>query len=290
MTTVRESSARLVALAAMKDRVDVEYEAARQQVAKDLLEVNKITGTKPSAPIDIDGVGRVGTVTLGENKDTVDIFDEAAFLSYVREHYPSEIESVPQVRRVFRDAFKKALTSKSSVEAGGVDFTTGEVFDVAKARDNGGERIAVRGVKAVKGVGYKSYPSLTGLDSAAVIAAMLDGRMEQPALTAGPAIVEPTPAAVDPSVVEGEVVEAPLTAESLAEVKDRKKLQQMCEDRGIELPASGWMPKKARQLLLEHEENAVAARAWAVGGAALIGERIIAQGQAMNDAAAAAAL
>lgn len=112
-----------------------------------------------------------GRVTVAKTAPKVEL-DPAPFLSWVREHYPSEVETVVRVR----PAFAKAFTERCVIVAGEVvDRETGEVVPFASI--------------TAEGDPYITYPaSAEQRDLKATATAWVMGRADE--LAAGVAAIE----------------------------------------------------------------------------------------------------
>lgn len=120
---------------ALKERID----GTRGIIEDELLALRKTTGTK-SLNITIDGLGKVGSISIPETTDHIDITDPQAYAAWVEQNHPTEIEYLVKVRDSFAKAHEKQLHK---------DFTTGACIDPLTAE-------VVPGLLAVKGGEAKS--------------------------------------------------------------------------------------------------------------------------------------
>lgn len=110
--------------AAILDALKAAQSGHRQDVFADMLSAKAALGVK-SFDVKLDG-DVVATATIKEPTDrrivqTSDTEAYEAFIDYVQEHYPSEVETIVQVRPAFQESFLDGL------EPGGVD--NAELFD-----------------------------------------------------------------------------------------------------------------------------------------------------------------
>ena len=241
---LRTLKARFGILAAVQDRINTAVAETRTQMAAGMTAVYQQDGST-SGNIEIPGVGKVGKVTLPENKDAVKVTDEKAYTEWVAANAPSEIEWVQRVRTPFRDAHIKALLAD-----GGADYVTGLVVDVKRTRDNDGVAVVVKGVEAVKGEGFKS-PSVTGLKKDEIIAAI----RSQSLLELLPAEADQAPA--DERVVDGELATDAPPVEDLAAMK-RPELTAECDRLGLDHVGTLTQLRK-RIVAARDEQNGAAA-------------------------------
>lgn len=83
----------------LSDKVNAAFKAAKDDMAREL----GPEGRK-NAVLDGDKIASVSVTKSGR----VSVTSEAQFVRWVEEHYPTEIEHVPQVRPAFLEAIKKA--------------------------------------------------------------------------------------------------------------------------------------------------------------------------------------
>ena len=120
--SLKEDAITVAGLRALRDIVDAEYEAARLRVMTGLREARDKVGLKSMRVTLPDGTP-VATVTLIEPKPATVVGNEAAFVAWVADHYPSEIETQVRVRPSWQQKFFSELDpSDGSV----VDPRTGE--------------------------------------------------------------------------------------------------------------------------------------------------------------------
>lgn len=111
--------------------------------ANDLaLELRRRTGSQ-SFSVNVDGLGKVGTLSTPMSMDRAVVVDEKVFTAWVEQNHPDQIEFLTQVQPAFRDALLKNAK---------LDLTTGVVMH-GKTKD------IVEGL-AVKRGGDPLTPSL----------------------------------------------------------------------------------------------------------------------------------
>jgi hypothetical protein len=121
--TVADAITREAALKALLDAIDDEYKTARAAVQTALDEQAAATGAKSFDALLPTGT-KVGTVTLTGGETAAKVVDNAAFIAWVRERYPSEV-TVNVVREV-RPAWLAARLAEMTAAGVAVDTTTGE--------------------------------------------------------------------------------------------------------------------------------------------------------------------
>jgi hypothetical protein len=114
------------------------------------------------------GRARLGQVSLTEPKITAQVTDREAFLKYVTEARPTEVETVTVVRPAYETALLAELTQRGAIvdrdgmEVSGVEFraasTPSQRFEAA---DNAAELLAV--------VEPRDLPEIDGIDLAALL-------------------------------------------------------------------------------------------------------------------------
>jgi hypothetical protein len=121
--SLKDQATRVAVLRVLRDAVDAEYEAARRTVLDGLraaraeLDLKSIRATLPDhTPI--------ATITLIDPRPTVVIADEHAFLAWVAENHPSEVETLTRVRPCWQREFLTRLACLDPV----TDPHTGEVI------------------------------------------------------------------------------------------------------------------------------------------------------------------
>jgi len=120
--SLKEDAITVAALRTLRDIVDAEYEAARLRVMTGLREARDKVGLK-SMRVNLPDGTPVATVTLIEPKPATVVGDEAAFVTWVADHYPSEIETQVRVRPSWQQKFFSELDPSDGPV---VDPRTGE--------------------------------------------------------------------------------------------------------------------------------------------------------------------
>jgi hypothetical protein len=120
--SLKEDATTVAVLKALRDIVDAEYEAARQRVFAGLCEVRDETGLK-SIRVTLPDDTPVATISLIDPKPAIAVSDEKAFLGWVREYYPSEVETLVRVRPAWQRNFISGLDASSDLVT---DASTGE--------------------------------------------------------------------------------------------------------------------------------------------------------------------
>jgi hypothetical protein len=128
--SLKEDATTVAVLKALRDIIDAEYEAARQRIFVGLCEARDKVGLK-SIRVTLPDDTLVATVTLVDPKPAVVLADEGAFLAWVGEHYPSEIETLVRVRPAWQREFISGLDASSDPV---VDPHTGETTKGLEAR------------------------------------------------------------------------------------------------------------------------------------------------------------
>jgi hypothetical protein len=126
--TLKDATARLAVLQAIRDALDEEIAATRADTWSGLIAARATLGLKSVEVVLPDGT-KVGTCTITVPQPGVDV-DTAAFLVWCAEHYPGEVVSA--VREPFR---RKVLAGL--VEADGEFFYRGTLVPWAKRRPAG---------------------------------------------------------------------------------------------------------------------------------------------------------
>lgn len=121
--SLKEDAITVAALRALRDIVDAEYEAARRRVMTGLREARDEVGLKSMRVTLPDGTP-VATVTLVDPKPATVVSNEAAFVAWVADHYPSEIETQVRVRPSWQRKFFSELDPSADPVA---DPRTGEI-------------------------------------------------------------------------------------------------------------------------------------------------------------------
>lgn len=120
--SLKEDAITVAALRALRDIVDAEYETARLRVLTGLHEARDKVGLKSMRVTLPDGTP-VATVTLIDPKPATVIGNEAAFVAWVADHYPSEIETQVRVRPSWQRKFFSELDPSADPV---IDPRTGE--------------------------------------------------------------------------------------------------------------------------------------------------------------------
>jgi hypothetical protein len=110
--SLKEDATTVAALKALRDMVDAEYETARLRVLAGLREARVAMGLK-SMRVTMPDDTPVATVTLIDPKPSIAVDDEAAFLVWVRDHYPDQIETQVRVRPSWQREFISNLDATS---------------------------------------------------------------------------------------------------------------------------------------------------------------------------------
>ncbi len=280
LSPFRQEAGRAAVLKALHTMLGEEYAKAMKGegslILKALIEQQKATGGQ-TVPVDLPGMGKVATITLPMNQDTIRTVNDKDLLEWVRAWFPGELEKVERVRPAFLSALSKRVIG---------DYKSGDVFDPALAEQNKGEAVKVDGMKAEKGQGHGT-PSVKLANGAGerIVSVVLGRTVLE--LTAAPKHPEPTAATVvhpdGTVIVDAEVVEdAPITAEDLERL-DRTQLIDLARQLGCR-KASGTKPQ-LRTLILERQEELLAGRNAPVSeqdqaAADVIGEKLIAKAKA----------
>ena len=121
--TEAELSTRLLVIAALLDRVKAVDADLRRQVRDRFTVGDRKSGVlDPTRAKDT----KLGTVTLAEPSEYVSVQDDAAFFAWVMEEHADELETVVQVKPVFRNAVLDAVKR----DGGWPDPETGELVEV----------------------------------------------------------------------------------------------------------------------------------------------------------------
>lgn len=126
---VQQAAMRTAVLKALMDEVRKVYDAARAEADGRLVELHGTLGVK-TIEVKLPGFdGPVAQVTLSEPK-TGFVIDEAGFLAWCKQEYPSEVH-VPEPVEQVRPGWRKVLLARMRVEQDGtvVDGETGRVLD-----------------------------------------------------------------------------------------------------------------------------------------------------------------
>lgn len=119
---MKEQTARLAVLTALRDFIDAEVTRLRSDVEALLIDAHESMGVKQVAA-DLPNGTTVATVSLTSGGSSLYVDNEAAFVAWVAEQYPTEVVTT------VRESFKKAFLASGLTEAGGaiVDPKTGEI-------------------------------------------------------------------------------------------------------------------------------------------------------------------
>ncbi|MGI5286589.1 hypothetical protein ACQEVF_25075 [Nonomuraea polychroma] len=127
--------------------------------------IDQDPGDKNAAKL---GAAKLGKVGMTEPSITAQVTDPEAFLKYVTEARPTEVETVTQVRPAYEKALLAELTQRGAAvdrdgtEVPGIEFrpasTPYQTFDAA---DNAAELLAV--------VEPEDLPEIDGIDLAAIL-------------------------------------------------------------------------------------------------------------------------
>lgn len=126
---LKDNATREAVLKALYDAIGDELKACRAQVQAGLDEAQETSGTRQiEAPLPNGSV--VAKISLTDPKPTASVADEAAFLAWVRDSHPSEVERrfVTEVRPAFATRVLAEMTAAGTPRV--VDTETGEVHDV----------------------------------------------------------------------------------------------------------------------------------------------------------------
>lgn len=133
--SLRDSALRAAVLKALKDLIAAEETVARQDMAADFAVASEQLGDLKSIVVKLPDGSKVATVSLTEGRTTWQVTDEPAFLAWVTDNFPSEVETVTRVRPAFVPAMQKMYTVEGDVVVGpsglvaeGVTVTAGAPF------------------------------------------------------------------------------------------------------------------------------------------------------------------
>jgi hypothetical protein len=122
--TERSAATRLVALRVLKDAITEADTQARADI-----QTGMAVGDRTTAVVHLDGeavvVGHV-QLTKGSSSTTAAVTDTEALLAWVKEHCPSEVQTIELVR----SSFQKVLLDRVKADGGWYDEATGEILDV----------------------------------------------------------------------------------------------------------------------------------------------------------------
>lgn len=123
--SLKEDATTVAVLRALRDIIDAEYEAARLRVSAGLREARDKVGLKSMRVTLPDGTP-VATVTLIDPKPATVVGNEAAFVAWVADRYPSEIETQVRVRLSWQRKFFSELDPSAGPV---IDPRTGETVE-----------------------------------------------------------------------------------------------------------------------------------------------------------------
>jgi hypothetical protein len=123
----RDLSTQLLAVAAVLDRVKAADGRLRAEVSRRMLVGDRVQGA-------IDG-RKLGTVSMAEGSVTAAVVDGAAFLAWVLEEHPEEVETVPRVK----PAFQTSVLAQVKEHGVWADPATGEAVEVPGVRRSQGD-------------------------------------------------------------------------------------------------------------------------------------------------------
>lgn len=117
----KETASRLAVLTALRDAIEEEVEALRDDVRAGLKEAHDLYGVK-SVDVSLPDGSVIASITLSKATPRPYVHDERAVVQYVAENYPDEVER--QVRPAFKKVLFDALTP---LDDRAVNTMTGEV-------------------------------------------------------------------------------------------------------------------------------------------------------------------
>ena len=123
--SLKEDATTVAVLRALRDVIDAEYEAARLRVFAGLREARDKVGLKSMRVTLPDGTP-IATVTLIDPKPATVVGNEADFVAWVADRYPSEIETQVRVRLSWQRKFFSELDPSADPV---VDPRTGETVE-----------------------------------------------------------------------------------------------------------------------------------------------------------------
>ena len=134
--SLKEDATTVAVLRALRDVIDAEYEAARLRVFAGLREARDEVGLKSMRVTLPDGTP-IATVTLIDPKSATVVGDEAAFVAWVADRYPGEIETQVRVRPSWQRKFLSELDPSADPV---VDPRTGETVEGLVTMPSSGPR------------------------------------------------------------------------------------------------------------------------------------------------------
>lgn len=141
--SLKEDATTVAVLRALRDAIDAEYEAARLRVFAGLREARDEVGLKSMRVTLPDGTP-IATVTLIDSKPATVVGDEAAFVAWVADRYPSEVETQVRVRPSWQRKFLSELDPSADPV---IDPCTGETVEgLVTMRSSGPRSFSLRPV------------------------------------------------------------------------------------------------------------------------------------------------
>lgn len=141
--SLKEDATTVAVLRALRDAIDAEYEAARLRVFAGLREARDEVGLKSMRVTLPDGTP-IATVTLIDSKPATVVGDEAAFVAWVADRYPSEVETQVRVRLSWQRKFLSELDPSADPV---IDPCTGETVEgLVTMRSSGPRSFSLRPV------------------------------------------------------------------------------------------------------------------------------------------------
>ncbi len=120
--SLRDHATRVAVLRVLRDVVEAEYRTTRREVLDGLRAARAELGLK-SMRVTLPDDTPVATITLIDPQPVVAVADEHAFLTWVAENHPGEVETLTQVRPRWQREFFARLACLDPV----TDPYTGEV-------------------------------------------------------------------------------------------------------------------------------------------------------------------
>lgn len=126
---LKEAAQREALLRVVHDRVKAQYDAARDEVQRELDAAKETTGTT-RVSVELPDGRPLATTSRTSPKPEARVTDPAEFLAWVRETYPPEVVSrvVTEVRTAFATRLLREMTAAGTAQI--CDTETGEVHDV----------------------------------------------------------------------------------------------------------------------------------------------------------------
>jgi hypothetical protein len=116
VSSLKEAVAREAVLRALADEIGAQLKQVRAQVQAGLDEAQESTGVRQVAAMLPDGT-LVAKVSITDPAPTAAVTDEAAFLAWVRQEYPTEVKArlVTEVRPAFAEKLLADITASGAV-------------------------------------------------------------------------------------------------------------------------------------------------------------------------------